>query len=101
MGREMDDYRETEASRRASGWTYAPNPPGPSNPEADAMRKLHKIVFDAPPPPNEDPEKTRWRIMTMLRGLKAEQDEEAVALVQQIGAAFTRGGQAPATIGPA
>jgi hypothetical protein len=94
----MDDYRESEASRRASGWTYPPNPPDPPNPEADSMRELHKILFDAPPPPNEDPEKTRWRTMTMLKGLKAKQNEEALAALQQTAALSTCGGQTPATI---
>jgi hypothetical protein len=94
----MDDYRESHASRRASGWTYTPNPPGLPNPEADSIRELHKILFDAPPPPNEDPEKTRWRIMTMLKGLKAEQDQEALAALQQIAALTTCGGQVSPTI---
>src|SRR5215471_1434848 len=99
QGEKMDDYRESEASRRASGWTYPHNPPDPPNPEADSIRELHKILFDAPPPPNEDPEKTRWRVMTMLKGLKAEQNEEALAALQQITAALnTSGGQTPATV---
>jgi hypothetical protein len=59
------------------------------------MRELHKILFDAPPPPHEDPEKTRWRVMTMLKGLKAEQNEEALAALQQITAALNTSGGTP------
>lgn len=92
----MDDYRESEASRRASGWTYAPDPPDPPNPEAAGVSELHTILFDAPPPAGEDPEKTKWRIMTMLKGLKAAQNEEALAALQQIAALSTSNAQAPA-----